>query len=353
MLRNRAIAFGIVATFLAGSAGAEVQSGTTRYFKNWAVGCDNGLTCEAATLAPLENPAKSAISLFLKREIGGDEALNIRISGFASTSDRYRLFVDEQLVDTGAIRREDRSIAILGLDALKVARALVGGKDAKLVDGEGQILGGISLNGSAAALRYLDAHQRYAGSAAAIAAIGKRAVRAKALALPVISAKRINDKGAIPEASDLVALAEGSKCARSPFGVTVDSVHSLGNSSGKPQALALINCGGSAYNQSSAVYLGTQNKAGKWQFEPAPFDHADQAYDRKANLVLLSNSTWDAKDQRLTSVTKEREIGDCGFGADYIWDGSSFRLAQAREMKMCQGSMDWITIWRAKAQFVP
>jgi Protein of unknown function (DUF1176) len=355
MLRKKVIAFGIFAVLLAGAAGAKVEPGKSRYFKNWAVGCDNGLTCEAVTMmsegALAGKHEEHMVSLDLKRNIGDGEALTMRLSGFDSSSDRYQLFVDEKLVDTGAINRADRTITILGKDALKVARALVLGRNTKLVDGAGQILGGITLAGSAAALRYFDTQQGFAGSRAAIATIGRRTARTKASALPVISARRINDKGAIPEASDLVALAEGSNCASARFDVTVDSVHSLGNNSGHPQALALINCGGGSYNQVSAVYLGTQNAAGKWRFERARFDYENHALDKMADVDSLPNSAWDAKTQRLSSVYKEREIGDCGFSADYVWDGSSFRLAQAREMKLCQGSMDWITIWRATVEF--
>jgi hypothetical protein len=359
MLRNKVIAFGIFAVLLVGSAGAKVEPEKTRYFNNWAAGCDNGLTCEAVAMTPAMKPAVTStenhehhmVSLILKRVVGDDGALTMRVSGIDSSSDRYQFFVDKKLVDTGVINPADRSISILHKDAIRLARALVRGKNAQIKGGDGQILGELSLAGSAAALRYLDMRQGYARSVDGIAVQGRRRPPTKAPALPIISAKRINDKGAIPEAADLVALAEGSDCARVRFDVTVDSVHSLGNSSGNPQALALINCGGGLYNKSNAVYLGTQNAAGKWRFEPARFDYENQTSAKMANMDLLPNSAWDAKTQLLNSVYKGRGIGDCGFRADFVWDGRSFRLVQAGEMKMCQGSMDWITTWRATVEF--
>jgi Protein of unknown function (DUF1176) len=356
MLRNKVIAFGIFAVLLVGSAGAKVEPEKTRYFKNWAAGCDNGLSCEAVTMAPSGAAADKhevqIVSLALKREIAAKDALTLRILGFEGGPDRYRLLVDEKLVDTGAINRDDQSITILGKDALKVARALVRGKNAKLVDAAGQSLGEITLNGSAAALRYIDGRQRYAGSVDAIAAMGRRKARIEFPSLPIISAKRINDKGAIPEAADLVALAEGGPCTRALFDVTTDSVHSLGNNSGKAQALALINCGGGPYNQVSKVYIGAQNAAGIWRFEPARFDYGYPADDKKDHLEMLANSVWDAKEQRLYSTMKGRIIGDCGFSVEYVWDGIAFRIAKASEMKICQGAEDWITTWRADVQFV-
>lgn len=321
------------------------------YYKDWAVGCDNGYACEAVAMLPVNMPDNYRLSLVMHRPAAGNDGMKITISGVDSKSDRYRLFVDRKLVDTGPINVNDESINIVGKDALKVARALVYGRTAKLLDGGGVELGHISLSGSAAALRYMDARQGFARSRHGIAALGKRRARPKIAEIPVISARRISAKGPVPETADLVKLAESGLCAQERFMVTEDSAYSLNMENGTPMALAMISCGNGAYNFSSAVYIGTKNGAAGWEFAPAKMDYMTHAGHQTGNLTLLTNAHWDAKTQRLSAFAKGRGLGDCGHSAEYIWDGKQFRLIRAQEMPQCQGSMDWITNWRAKVEY--
>ena len=334
----------------ASASNGGVELGETRYFKDWAAGCDNGLTCEAVALMPPGLP-KGMLSLVVSRTPGSDGRLTVNIFNFDSDSDRYRLFVDGHLADTGAILDGAAPISVTGKDALKLVREIARGQKMRLVDGNGKALGRISLTGSAAALRYLDAQQGLARSPDALSAVGRRKAHPVAPILPVISAKRVIAAEAIPETQDLVALAESGQCKDERFGVTQDSAYSLGTQNGKAAALAIISCGSGAYNFGSVAYIGTRGAGGKWAFEPAQFDYRTDVTSESAKLKILINADWDADTQSLSSYHKSRGIGDCGQSADYVWDGEMFRLTHSRVMDECRGSLDWITVWRAKVQF--
>src|SRR3546814_20523664 len=62
---------------------------------------------------------------------------------------------------------------------------------------------------------------------------------------------------------------------------------------------------------------------------------------------MLVNYGWDAARSTLSSYTRGRGLGDCGGAETYVWDGSPFRLVEARSMGECRGAMKWITTWRA------
>ena len=253
--------------------------------------------------------------------------------------------------DTGAILDGAAPISVTGKDALKLVREIARGQKMRLVDGSGKALGRISLSrlGSGSTLS-----RRTAGAGAqpdALSAVGSRKARPVAPILPVISAKRVIAAEAIPETQDLVALAESGQCKDERFGVTQDSAYSLGTQNGKAAALAIISCGSGAYNFGSVAYIGTRGAGGKWVFEPARFDYRTDVTSESAKLKILINADWDADTQSLSSYHKSRGIGDCGQSADYVWDGEMFRLTHSRVMDECRGSLDWITVWRAKVQF--
>ncbi|MFC4291175.1 DUF1176 domain-containing protein [Sphingorhabdus arenilitoris] len=337
--------------FMALPAVASVDLGQTRYFKNWAAGCDNALSCQAVSLLPPEIPDDN-LAMIIKRDAGIDGDLTINIYDFDTESDRYRLYIDGKLIDTGAIAQDDSiSISVTGKDAMKLARAVVRGREAVLMDGNDVVLGKISLTGSAAALRFLDSAQGRVGTADAIAAKGrKRAILAKP-ELPIVAARKITPDDIVPPAADLVALIENSECRDERYGVTEDSAYSLGSFNGVPQALVLVSCGSGAYNFGSAAYIGNRNTNDKWTFKPALFDYRSNTTSEGAKIEILINADWDPAKQSLTSYNKGRGFGDCGQSADYVWDGEMFRLIQARVMDECRGSLDWITVWRAKVEF--
>ncbi len=340
--------FALIAIAAASTAAnsADIKLAKVMTFKDWAVACDNGLDCEATSFMAEDFPG-DGLALSMSRDAGRDGAITIAIHGFETKADRYRLMVDRRVIDTGSMSVGAGEIQISGADAMKVARALVAGSRLKMTDGAGAELGQLSLAGSAAALRYMDAAQDRAGSVSAIAARGRKAATGRMVALPVIEAAKIAPHQILPDAGSLVALSESSPCAAERFGASEDTAYSLGTSaSGATQALVLLNCGAGAYNFSYGAYVGTRDAGGKWTFAPASFDFMD-LFTESGNVPLLINADWDAASQSLSSYSKGRGVGDCGSSEQYVWDGTRLRLTLATSMDECRGSMDWLTVWRA------
>jgi hypothetical protein len=330
---------------------AKVELSPQKFFKDWAVACDNTLSCEAIALEPESFP-NDELSLTVSRN-AATGAAQISLSGFDTKSDRYRIYIDGRFVDSGAISDKGAStIVVTGAEAIKLSRAIAKGSTLLLDDGKGAELGKASLLGSAAALRHIDIVQNRAGGSSALAISGRKAPRAKSVPKPVIEAKRITPNNVTPNATTLVNLVEGTACAKERYGVTEDVAHSLGSMDGKAQALVMISCGSGAYNFSHAVYLGIEEGAGKWAFKPAKFDHGEDIRTMDGSLQLVVNSTWDPVTQQLTSYAKGRGIGDCGNGETYVWDGAMFRLISAYGMAECRGSMNWLTLWQAEVKLV-
>ena len=332
---------GVVAAPVPAVAPAKVVT-----FKDWTVGCDNGLACQAVALMS-EGLPEGALSIVAKRAEGVNGEFIIEMSGATTESDRFRVVIDGRIVDTGTLEVGSETIKVSGVDAVKLARAMAKGKALRLVDGSGNMLGQASLFGAAAAFRYADAAQGRAGSRGAIIATGPKIPAAKKATLPVIAGKKIKPTESLPDTAALVALSETSACAAERLGPTEDSAYSLGTGPNGAQALVLLNCGSAAYNFSVGVYVGQQDANEKWSFAPAKFDYNNTRLTEKGDLMLLVNAAWDSASQSMSSYAKGRGIGDCGSSHSYVWDGAMFRLTSATSMEECRGSLDWIPVWRA------
>lgn len=337
------------AAFCAAGGNQHTKPGDVKLFQDWVVGCDNSLACQAVALMP-EARVDAGLSLQITRTMLSPVDTKIQIAGFSSASEQYRLMVDGRVIHTGVIDPKSQEIMLSGADAVRVIRNLARGKNMTVVDGAGTYLGAISLSGSAAAMRSLDAQQGRAGTRLGLIKNGRKKPSKKAIALPIIKASRITPTDQIPDAAALVALAEGSACANERRGVTEDSAYSLGRMDGADIAIALISCGSRAYNASSATFIGTRDSTGKWIFDPARFDYDVDFIAKDAKLSLLVNAGWDGSSQSLTIYKKDSNIGDCGQRAEYIWDGNMFRLTRAIAMPQCRGVRGWIPIWRAQVE---
>lgn len=321
-------------------------------FRDWTVGCDNGLACQAVALTA-DGPSEDALSLVITRPAGALASPTIEMSGFTTKADRYRIVIDGKVADTGTMQVGSETIQVGGADAMKLARAMAKGKAMRLIDGGGADLGTASLSGVAAALRYTDAQQGRNGSKGAVIATGPKMATAKKAVLPVIAAKKITPTDMLPDASALVALSESSPCAAERFGSTEDTAYSLGTGKNGAQALVMLNCGAGAYNFSSGIYVGQRGAKGKWDFVPARFDYGAGGFSAESKIPLLVNADWDAAAQMIGSYAKGRGLGDCGSSESYVWDGTMFRLTSATAMGECRGSLDWIPIWRAEVRLAP
>jgi Protein of unknown function (DUF1176) len=312
--------------------------------KDWAFGCDNNRRCEAVALLP-DNASDEYSTLKLSRGAGDDD-FNIQITGLSGKGDRYRLFIDGRLADTGPIDPNSGIANISNADALKLARFMARGKELSLRDAAGAVLGRISLAGSTAAMRHIDVEQGRQGSKSALASIGRKQQAPIAQPLSIVPVQRIAPTADLPDTVSLVRLAETSPCAKKRPEVSQDSAYSLGMIDGQAVSLVLLNCGSSAYTVSVAAMIGFQQADKSWKFDPARFD-AKAGLTNDMTMPLLVNANWDQPSQTLSSSSPSRAIGDCGTNSKYVWDGKSFRLILAEQMDECRGARDWITLWRA------
>jgi Protein of unknown function (DUF1176) len=344
----RFIQAGVVTALLAVSPlAAEPELGKQVTFKNWTAACDNILSCEAVSLLA-EDTASPTLSMALARS--NDGTLTVKFSGLESKSDRYRIVIDRRSVHTGALLKADYPVQLSGPAALKLVRAAARGGKLELRDDAGASLGSVSLAGSNAAFRHIDSAQKRTGTQSALAAIGGKRFRAKSAPEPIIRARRIAAANATPDVTSIVKLVESSGCTDDRTVVTEDSAYSLGERDGVASALVLVACGSGAYNYSTAPYVGTSKDGKAWQFAPARFDYVDDSNSGPNEVELLTNADWDQASQQISSFAKGRGLGDCGSAESYVWDGAMFRLVSASGMSECRGSMEFLSLWRAKVE---
>lgn len=339
-----------------------IELGEIRQFDDWVSGCDNAMSCEAIALSSGGKIASSGenipgtASLLLAREratgAGADGApLTIRLEGLPGNADRYRVMIDGKLVDTGGIDTDSGEITVQSLDAVRLADAIARGRQMQVIDGKNAHIASFSLKGSAASLRHIDVKLGLNGTQQAIVAHGKRKIRQPDNELPVVIARRVSAGGQVPEAGDIIDFADRSDCSRYRIGVTEDRTYSLGQKDGSDYALVLLSCGTGAHNNANAAFVAISTGSDQWTFTPARFDLPPRGDRAPENLPLLFNAEWNSENQRLSSTAMNRRLGDCGDTASYVWDGARFRLAQARSMPACRGTLNWITVWRARIVF--
>ena len=325
--------------------------GKIETYKDWTVGCDNGLSCQAVALKP-DGSWDNGLSIVITRPTGAQASLALEISGFSAKADRLRILVDGKLMNSRIVAAGSEAIKFTGAEGLKLARAMAKGSALRLADGSGAEIGTASLAGASAALRYIDSIQGRAGSRNAIVAVGPKRTAGKRSSLPVFEVRKITPSDILPDASALVALSESSPCATERVGSTQDTAYSLGNGKDGAQALILLNCGAGAYNFSSGVYIGNRDSSNKWKFEVAKFDYGASGFTESSEIPLLVNADWDAATQTVSSYSKGRGLGDCGSSESWVWDGSIFRLTSSVVMGECRGSRDWIPVWRAEVKLL-
>jgi hypothetical protein len=328
---------------------AAVTPGVVQTFKDWTVGCDNGLDCQAVALMTDQDDGKD-VSVVVTRSAGASAALTIDLASSALKPGQYQLRVDGKLVSNAVIDSENQPIKLSGAVALKLLRAMARGNQFGLQTQSGTQIGSASLSGAAAAFRYIDAKQVSIGPQYAILATSGKPKAGKRPSLPVITARKIAPDNVLPDTGALVAFSESSPCAAERFESTQDTAYSLGNGANGAQALVLLNCGAGACNFSSGIYIGTRNPKDSWTFEPAKFDYGATGFGGESKFPILVNAGWDAETQTITSFSKGRGLGDCGSSESYLWDGNMFRLIAASFMGECRGSTDWIPTWRAQVR---
>lgn len=349
--------FGLFAVFAAATTNVSLpvpSPGEIKDFKDWSVGCDNDGNCQAVSLAADATSGgldKWGGPIVITRTSDKDDILKVRVLIQNDQIDRYEMIVDGRLVDTGPLVQGDYPIEIVGEDAVKVSRAIISGHNLQVIGPDGENLTKISLAGSSAALRYMDARQKRTRTRTALVSKGRRTFKPLQSEIPTIPTEQWAPAKRIPGTTEIVDLVENSVCKNDRFGVVEDQIYPLGQKDDRYRALVLISCGSGAYNFSSTAYIGEikgdEKNGASWTFRPATYD-LQPRWGGEGRPPLLVNAHWDGERQILSSYAKGRGLGDCGNAEKFIWDGQQFRLIEASAMPECRGAYEWITTWRAK-----
>lgn len=332
--------------FLAFLAAAAPQPGELRTFRDWIVGCDNGLACRATSLVPEgEELGEDGAMLSLSRGPGAGAPPIISVGtedvSAALLADGKRLPVRLESGSDGLVVRPADIPAMLA--TLRSARRL------EIRSNGGKERGAVSLAGVSAALLHMDERQRRAGTVTALVRPGRRG---PGTVPPPPNLPRVVEvrptAGAAPPAriaaARIAALQTAADCDPDlPLDDGGVEAHRLDDRT----TLTLVPCWMGAYNATSLVLVSWRPDGG--DARPASFDYNASAGERSGADVPPDGAYWDEEKGRLASFFKGRGLGDCGSGQQWAWDGTMFRLIHAEAMGECRGSIDYITTWRAEA----
>ena len=312
-------------------------------FDDWAVACDNRLSCSAVSLLPQGAGDAYSVLVWIGREGGPDGESTIELSGAYELRGKIDLFVDNDAAGQLVAARD--MARATGPNAFKLIRRLGSSYSFDLRLGKASIAAP-SLSGLAQALRYMDEQQGRVGSEAALAAIGdKPASLARPLPEDIRFPLAATDMPPVPPAELSVdeqqAARTMAKCGGRPREFPV-SLHPLDAN----HVLALVACDAGTDNVSSIVLVGA-GSAGARSFQYARFDFMPGFTGEPGAPPLIVNAQWNPVRGSLSSFARGRPLGDCGTSETYIWDGTMFRLTQARAMPVCRGAWEWPVLWSA------
>lgn len=317
----------------ADDTGATPKLGEMATFKDWTAGCDNTRRCKAVALVP-EGADRT---LLASVERAADGAVTLRITGTEAADRTGTLTIDGKPVLNGGASDGD-SIAFTGEPARRAAEALAQGRTATLA-GNGPAMP-LSLAGAAAALRWMDAQQKLAGTPGAFVAKGEHPTDAALRpSLPVVRGIAGFGPARPLPAADAAALRKRADCTIADYldPAPEGTMAELGDGA----TLILVPCDSGAYNVMSAAFIRRGDRT-----EPAQFDFETGMSPDPQPIAQPVNAEW--QDGALATFAKGRGIGDCGSMQRFVWDGRRFRLVEQQSMGECRGSIDYITLWRAR-----
>lgn len=319
------------------------RPGPIRAFGAWIAACDNVRRCEMTSIWPDDaGPGEESIAVSVERAAGPAGGFIVEIQLLADGGSDPLRVTTERGLDVRAVPRRGL-LRFTGADAARIVAAMVDSADLR-VGNATSALGMVSLKGSSAALRFIDAEQGRAGTVTAAVAKGPKAAASvpHAAALPRIAHVRPAGTAARFTPAMRAALDKSSGCGSEYAGGTGDKppaeVHALGGG----KTLLLLPCGNGAYNFLSEPYVlsgGGKPVIAKFDLPPG------MVGEGAPNLI---NAQFDPATGQLGSYAKGRGLGDCGSSERYVWDGAMFRLIEARSMSECRGSTNWLAVWRAE-----
>lgn len=323
--------------------------GEQRNFGDWAVGCDNGWACEALSLAAEDWSIGGGISLTVRRAGGANGYNRIGLRAMEEIEgNRIALHIDGAEVAIAERSPGDELFHFDPAIAQNLLYRIAQGRNAELFGQAGASLGAVSLNGSRAALLYIEDIQGRAGTVTASAMVGDEPASAipEPPAIPTIAAMpvsaRVQDSAQELSEPERAALRPAVECDYGDEDPLSNRAVVLSDAAD----LILISCSRGAYNFSDIAFVRHNGT-----LAPARFDQVF-SWGESRDMPFLVNSHWDPEAGTLSTYAKGRGLGDCGTAESFVWDGAMFRLTERREMNSCRGSIHWITVYRANVAWM-
>ncbi|MCA3858934.1 MAG: DUF1176 domain-containing protein [Burkholderia sp.] len=319
-------------------------------YKSWLVACDNGLTCEAKGFASY---SASRADLRFIRAAGPNGSIEARLNIETNTSidlgdlrvDGVPLQLDESawdvstdLVNNLATLSTTQPAAI----AAFVSRLRNGTK----LQVESNTRAYLPLDGMVAALLRIDDRQGRIGGATALIRKGPAPASQVPLApsLPVVPTRKISSQLSDHEEESLIArtkhVRDASSCEENASKYLEEAAYALN----AQKALVFLPCIQGAYQGSSDVFIAPRTGGGA----PEPAKLTDS--EGGVSDTSLFEPHFDPATGTLSTFGKGRGMTDCGFRAEWIWDGQVFRMSSAARQETCGGVApgDWPTLYRSR-----
>lgn len=319
---------------LAALALAAPSPGDLKTFKDWVAGCDNGLACQADGLLPDDDSVSATIAVKRGADANAVPEIWFRIDEGKAAD----MHADGRPLHLHLTPRDDGAEVALA-DSMRLVDAIVSAKSLSVVDSAGKDIAAISLSGSNAALLYMDDKQHRVGTVTALVRKGSAPASSIAAppAVPSIAAAAGSPLPPVKLSAAEIRTIRGEDACEDasreedPEFIRLDAASTL--------ALIPEVCASGAYNFFYVpMIVGNDGKARDAQFDDAGAEESG-----------TFNASWDPKTRTLETGMKGRGLGDCGEWSSYVWDGTRFRLIELNLMSDCRGSIDFITVWRAKA----
>jgi len=325
-------ATGLAAASLAGAARADTAS-----FKDWTAVCDNVRNCTAFGFSP-ESPEAVETMGYVKVERGPGRLATplITLTTYQQERAPWQVAVDGKVVAsvTPAPSPDDDQASVeltpeQGRALLAASRA---GQQLTVSAGSGATQ--ISLAGSAAALRWIDDHQKRAGTSTALLATGPKSGAAvpPPPPRPLVRAAGPVSQAGLPRRLPPSVKAELKTCDEDIDTLGIDPIVARLS----PGVILWGSvCSRGAYNIIYSFLLSDE-RGGRVRPAVIPFEGRE-------TTDSLMNADFDPKSQTLTNFDKGRGLGDCGAETSWVWDGRAFRLTGQTLMPECRGVLagDW------------
>ena len=334
----------LAAASAAASAAAPEAAASARLFREWVVGCDNGGACTAIALADMASPDRP-VTMAVSIPAGGAAEPDVEIRFWEGTAAAVRI----DGTDFPLVAQPDAEglPVVRPLEPRAFLQAIRRGREALLLDAQGEVFGRLSTDGATAALLHIDERHGRIGTVTAFVRPGPNGPEAVPAppALPVVRAAALSDAPprafAKAQADRIRAdLCKDIGLEEEDWGETevvrLDAAHSL--------ALVSSRCWSGAYNIGTLLLVAKDE--GPWV--PATFDVPPDPDAEGMEKAILFNPWWE--NGRLETLFKGRGLGDCGTREAFVWDGARFRLVERAEMPECRGSVDFIPLFRAEVR---